>query len=384
MQSPLVFIGKVASLTLASTLVLNSLGSLGNVKAATDKPSPAAPATTVEREQPIEVAQAITTLLLYDTGEFTVRVFRRGGGGPLQNVFDNARQVLVLDGQPATLRTVSGQDAYVSFGVFNGRQVEYASQVFDKPGDPAGGFARLLILQGIGGGETSVIRVEDAELVSIFNVPPGVGQGQSERDTIFFFETQSYAVRVFNRGGRRLMNVFNRFSSVQEVNGQVATYVPPTPPFEGVVSYVASGVRNGQSVQYYANYDACAPTAFLEIYNANGNRLLREPSVGIAEINIPPAELTPAQQACGGGGGGGGGDTGRLNDAYVAAVFGDAETLRQVQRLYPDAFLDNSARQGEFINAGSFSSEQAALIRVLELQEAGFNSRLVFRDVRFR
>lgn len=379
MQSPLVFIGKVASLTLASTLVLSAVAGLSAARAATDKPEPAIAETTVEREQPVEVAQAINTTLLYDTGEFTVRVFRRGSSGLLKNVFDNARQVLILDSQPATLRTVAGQDAYVSFGVFQGRQVEYASQVFDKPEDPAGGFARLVILQGEFGGDTSIIRVEDAEFVDIFNVPPGVGQGSAQRDTILFFETQSYAVRVFNRGGNRLMNVFNRFSDVQEVNGQVTTFVPAAPPFETVVSYVASGVRNSQSVQYYARYDPCDSEAFLEIYNSNGTRILREPSVGLPEVNIPAAELTPAQQECGGTSG-----QQRLNDAYVAAVFGDADTLRAVQRLYPDAFLDNSARQGQFINAGSFTSEQAALIRVLELQDAGFDSRLVFRDVRFR
>ena len=188
MRSPFIFIGRVASLTLASTLVLGSVAGLTPAKAATDKPEPTvAEPTTVQRDQPVEVAQAIQTLLLYDTGEFTVRVFRRGGSAPLQNVFDNFRQTLILDAQPATLRTVQGQDAYVSFGVFNGRQVEFASQVFAKPEDPAGGFARLFILQGIGGGETSVIRVEDAEIVSIFNVPPGVGSGQAQRDTILFF-----------------------------------------------------------------------------------------------------------------------------------------------------------------------------------------------------
>jgi hypothetical protein len=80
---------------------------------------------------------------------------------------------------------------------------------------------------------------------------------------------------------------------------------------------------------------------------------------------------------------GGGPDT-RVNDAYIAAVFGDESTLREVQRFYPDAFMDSSSRQGDFINAGAFSSEEDAMIRVLELRREGFNTRVVFRDVRFR
>jgi len=376
MQSPLVFVGKVASLTLASTLVWSAIADFTSSQAATERPEPAIAETTVEREQPMEVAQAFNTILLYDTGEFTVRVFRRGGTGLLMNVFDNTRQILRLNAQPATLRTVQGQDAYVSFGVFDGRQVEYASQVFDKPADPAGGFARLLILQGQAGGDISVIRVEDAELVEIFNLPPGVGQGQAQRDTRLFFETQTYSVRVFNRSGRRLMNVFNRFSNVQEVNGQTTDLVRPArPPFENFTSYVASGVRNGQSVQYYARHNPTSGETVLEIYNANGQRIVRESSVGGVVTDIPNADLPIGTDP---------GDVERVNDAYVAAVFGDADTLREVRRIYPDAVLDSSARQGEFINAGSFTSEQAALIRVLELQDAGFDSRLVFRDVRFR
>jgi hypothetical protein len=95
----------------------------------------------------------------------------------------------------------------------------------------------------------SVIRVEDAELVSVFNVPPGVGRpsgggGNTQRDTILFFETQTYAVRVFNRNGQRLMNVFNRRTSVQEVNGaHLLSLVNLVDQFEQSVSYVALGGR---------------------------------------------------------------------------------------------------------------------------------------------
>lgn len=375
MKSPLIFIGKVASLTLASTLVLSAVANSGMVKAATELPESALPETLNESNRSVEVAQTGPTLLLYNTGEFTVRVFREGAGTRM-NVFDNAQQLLRVNNQPATLRTVLGQDAYVSFGTFNGRQVEYASQVFDKPQDAAGGFARLFILEGT----DNVVRIEDAEVVNVFNVPSGVGQGQTQQDNVLFFETQTYSVRVFNRGGQRLMNAFNRRSNFQEVNGKLATLINPVPPFEDTVSYVASGVRNNQSVQYYARYDVCENETFLEIYNSAGTRILREGSVGVPEQRIPPADLPPGQQCV---------DPNdpspaRLNDAYVAAVFGGEDTLRSVQQFYPDAFRDTSSRQGDFINAGSFSSEEDATIRVLELRREGFDARLVFRDVRFR
>ncbi|MEM9117667.1 MAG: hypothetical protein AAGD09_07280 [Cyanobacteria bacterium P01_F01_bin.56] len=383
MQSPLIFIGKVASLTLASTLVLSTVANSGMVKAATEMSESALTETLTGDEQSVEVAQFGPTLLLYNTGEFTVRVFREGGS-TLMNIFDNSQQILRVNNQPATLRTVADQDAYVSFGTFNGRQVEYASQVFDKPQDPAGGFARLLILEGT----NNIVRIEDAEVVEIFNVPPGVGQGQSERDTVLFFETQTYSVRVFNRGGQRLMNVFNRISNLQEVNGKLATLVNSVPPFENSVNYFASGVLSNQSVRYYARYDYCDNTTFLEIYNTTGTRLVREGSVGVPQNSIPPTDFPPGQPCNGNGNGNGGGGnlpSTRINDAYVAAVFGDEATLARLKELgYTNAFMDSSSRQGDFINAGSYSSEEEATIQVLELRRDGFNARLVFRDVRFR
>ncbi|MEM1308422.1 MAG: hypothetical protein AAGF98_02785, partial [Cyanobacteria bacterium P01_H01_bin.153] len=372
MQSPIFSIGKITLLTLASTLLLNSVAGLGTTKAATKTPEITGLETQAEDRQPVQVAQAIETLLSYSTGDFTVRVFRQGGQQVLMNVFDNSFQILRVDAQPATLRQVEGQDAYVSFGVFDGRQVQYASQIFDKPEDPAGGFARLVIIDGT----NNVLRRRDAEVVSIFNVPTGTGQ--SQREDVLVFDTSTYAVRVFNRGEERLMNVHNRLSNFTEINGKSASFVtPPVAPFEDAVSYFSSGVRNNQSVQYFTRYNPTTGETALEIYDINGQRIFREASVGNVNASIPAAQLPPPVTEPPP-------TVVVVNDAFVAAVFGGEDTLRAVQQLYSEAFLDNSARQGQFINAGSFTNEEDARIRVLELQREGFNSRLVFRDVRYR
>ncbi|MEM6838740.1 MAG: hypothetical protein AAF609_18030, partial [Cyanobacteria bacterium P01_C01_bin.120] len=214
------------------------------------------------------------------------------------------------------------------------------------------------------------------EFVEIFNVPPGVGLGQTQQDNVLVFDTSTYAVRVFNRGGQRLMNVHNRLSDVTEVNGQRTDLIRPSAaPFENDVSYAASAIRNGQSVQYYTRYNPASGETALEIYDINGQRIFREASTGGVVANIPAGDLpigVPPEEVA------------RVNDAFVAAVFGGEDTLREVQQLYSEAFFDNSARQGQFINAGSFTNEEDARIRVLELQREGFNARLVFRDVRFR
>ena len=45
----------------------------------------------------------------------------------------------------------------------------------------------------------------------------------------------------------------------------------------------------------------------------------------------------------------------------------------------------DSSRQGDFINAGAYPSQDEATLRVLELRARGFqNARVVFRDVRYR
>ncbi|MBT9315630.1 peptidoglycan-binding domain-containing protein [Leptothoe spongobia] len=63
---------------------------------------------------------------------------------------------------------------------------------------------------------------------------------------------------------------------------------------------------------------------------------------------------------------------------YVAAITGSTRKLGQVQRSLGGATLD-SARQGNFINIGSYSSRSAAAERVREARRLGFDARTLYR-----
>lgn len=362
MQPPIFLISRVASgLTLASAYLVSSLIGFGSAFAADDR--------LILRESGLSAANSLQfiaqaadgTLLRFRTADYTVRVFQQGGR-TLMNVFDNSENLLRLEAQPATFTILNGVGTYISNGNYSGRQAQYITEVLPNR------FARLRIVDGSGNG----IANQDATEILEFNVPDDVVQ-RPRQDTILAFETTTYAVRVFQRDGLRFMNVHNKFTGETVVNGQPANLAPAEGAFSNAVSYVASGIQGGQSVRYVARITPNGNTT-LEIYNVNNQRLFQEPGIGPVTINIPEGDLPEGVGEIGQG----------VDDAYVAAVFGGEETLRQVQQLYPEAFLDTSARQGDFINAGSFGNQEAAQLRVLELRSRGFNSRLVFRDVRFR
>lgn len=362
-QPPVFFLRKVASsLALASTFVLSSAISLSPTFAISEKPViRESGLSEINIDAPL-LAQARETWLLYQTDEYTVRVYRQNGQ-TLMNVFDNARGLLRLNGQPATFSILNGTGVFISTGDYSGRQVRYVSEVFEKEPN---GFARLLIIEGT----DNIITIEDATLMEIFNVPSDLLQ-QVGKNTILKFETSTYAVRVFSRDGQRFMNVFNKFTGETVVNGKPASLAPARPPFEDAVSYVASGTQSGQSVEYVARITGTGST-MLDIYNVNGQRLFQEPGIGEVVVNIPSSDLPEGIS-----------DIEGVSDAYVAAVFGGQETLAAVRRLFPEAFMD-SARQGDFINVGSFPNREAAMVRVLQLQSEGFNARLIYRDIIYR
>jgi hypothetical protein len=67
-----------------------------------------------------------------------------------------------------------------------------------------------------------------------------------------------------------------------------------------------------------------------------------------------------------------------VGGSYVAAVPGGQATLFQVQRVIPNARLDR-AREGSFVNAGSFPTHDGAQSVTSFLRASGFDARVIHR-----
>lgn len=69
--------------------------------------------------------------------------------------------------------------------------------------------------------------------------------------------------------------------------------------------------------------------------------------------------------------------------SYIVAVPGGNDALLSVRRFYADAYLD-SARQGSFVNVGSFFGRDSANTRASALRAEGLDARVLFRAVDIR
>ncbi len=69
--------------------------------------------------------------------------------------------------------------------------------------------------------------------------------------------------------------------------------------------------------------------------------------------------------------------------SYIVAVPGGNDALLSVRRFYADAYLD-SARQGSFVNVGSFFGRDSANTRASALRAQGLDARVLFRAVDIR
>lgn len=361
-QSPIVLFSKVgASATLASTFVMSSFVGVSTAFAANKNVLFEETIYQLQHDGSPLIAQAESTIVSFNTVDYAVRVFSREGQ-TLMNVYQQPNSefpdgLLRLNEVPATFTIRNNRGVYISTGSYSGLNARYIVEVLSQDR------ARLIIE------DSSNQPIEDPQEAAgtpVINVPPDV-LDRARQSTILNFNTASYAVRVFERDGFQFMNVYNEFTGEQEVNGQPANLSPNG----DAVRYVSSGQRGGQPVEYIAQLEGSGEASII-IQNVNGQQLFRDQATGPITINPQPGWAIDVN-----------GD-GEIDDTFVAAVFGDENTLAQVQAIYPTAFFDNSARQGRFINAGSFASQQAAQIRVLELQSEGFNSRLVFRDIRYR
>jgi hypothetical protein len=293
---------------------------------------------------------------------------------------------------PAVFRGSLSNDGWVSYDSFGsraGRNVIYRASANRNAFQ-----ARLEIIDA---SSNSVLLSQNSTSIRDFFVPEGNtggGQGDILARTLVAFDTQNHSVRVFTDQGVTKMNVFNKPSGQQVVNGQPATAeVPGTAPFECWVTYFGGQNFGGASARYFIRV-AGDGQALLEVIDANGAVLLAEPRVGTSPLitNVPQADRPQCF-----------GDSGSVSSSlapFIAAVFGGENELQQVRQvLVPAGGSGNrgvggltcaidprfeNARQGRFINAAECSDRNDAGAVVSFLRGRGFNSRLVYRNFRYR
>jgi hypothetical protein len=330
-------------------------------------------------------------VLVFNTPTYAVRVFVPAGTTVARmNVFRRTTPTeLELNAQPANFRgamTSDGFLTYESFGSRFGRNV-----IFRASHNRGSRQARLEILDE---SNERVIFTEFASGVDAPQMPEAPITGALERNTLLGFETPNYAVRVFRdpADNLRKLNVYFKQTATTLVNGQVAT--PDTsgtiPGYECWISYYGGTQFNGVSARYHARVSA-GGRAVLEIIGSNGSLLLSEPRINTIPltVNIPPEDRPSCFE-------GGGVSSGSLAP-FVAAAFGDQRDLDAILALVArdtstPRRLDTcnvsprfeSAPQGQFINAAECTNRSQAEAMVSFLRSAGFNSRLIYRNFRYR
>lgn len=325
-----------------------------------------------------------STILEFRTPSYAVRVFRQGTGITLMNVFKRIEPTrLEQNSAPASLTgQVSNTVTYESFGSRDNTNVIFRTTATRNPQQ-----AELTIVNQQTG--QTILR-EFATQILVLNLPTAPPEDDLLSNTILGFDTPSHSVRVFTDGNIRKMNVYNKLSNQQVVNGKVADIVdPPISPYENWLSYFAGEGFNGVPGRWFARVNSRGQ-AVLEFVDSNGNVLLSEQRVSTVPliVNIPPGDIPAGVD-----------DPATSADLspYIAAVFGSQSDLEQIRRLYnspqaprtfggqplQDPFFE-SARQGRFINAGSYDNRDQAAALVSYLRSQGFNARLVFRDFRYR
>ena len=161
------------------------------------------------------------------------------------------------------------------------------------------------------------------------------------------------------------MNVSNNRSGANELNLSPATIAPPRNQNDAWTTY-ASARRdaNGSLVTYLARISPSGVSE-IEVIDSSGRVVLREIAER-AEINNSPSQLVQGED----------------RPYTVAVPRGNDGVLAEVRKLYPEAFLD-SARQGRFVNVGSFADRNIAEARASLLRANGLNARVVYRSVTF-
>lgn len=326
--------------------------------------------------------------LYFQTPTFTVSVFPRNVP-QLMNVYNkDTRQAEQLNA-PVVFRGSINNDGWVSYdslGSRNGRNVIYRAS-----GNRDTSQARLEVIDA---SSNSVLISQNSTSIAALNIPAaGGGSGQNDllARTLVGFETQNYSARVFDDNGVTKLNVYSKASGQALVNGQPATAeVTAAAPYECWVNYFGGQSFGGTAARYFVRVSGDGQ-ARLEVLSANGGVLLSEPRISSAPLvtNIPQAD----RPACFG-------DSGSVGSGalapYVAAVFGGENELTQLRQVLSgggrgiggltcviDPRFEN-APQGRFINAAECNDRNDAGAVVSFLRGRGFNSRLVYRNFRYR
>ncbi len=337
-------------------------------------------------------------ILYFETPTFTVSVHPRNAQFLRMNVYNrDTRQSEQLN-VPVTPRGSIISDSWVSYDSFGsraGRRVVYRAS-----GNLSNNQARLEIVDA---SNSSVLLSQNSTSVRDFFIPganPGANPGTNPRQddllssTFVGFETQNHSVRVFNDNGVTKMNVFSKTSGQTLVNGQRAiAEATEVNPYRCWVNYFSSSNLTGATANYFVRVSGDGQ-AVLEVIAANGGVLVSEPRITSAPLvtNIPQAD----RPACFGPGGIVPDDGAGLAP-FVAAVFGGDSELQRTRQVLPSGSSQGiggltcvinprfeNAPQGRFINAAECTDRNDASAVVNFLRARDLDSRLVYRNFRYR
>lgn len=327
----------------------------------------AAPARLIQLAQEPNTQQNST--LYFNTPTYVVSVFPRDSTALRMNVYNKVTGQLEQETAPTTFRGATNNTGWVSYESFGSRNSQ--NVIFRANANRSTFQASLeIIVQA-----TSAIQVqENSTSITAMNVPAVNPPGPSDANTIASFETRTFATRVFLENGIRKMNVFSKLNQQTEVNGQPATLVNPTEaPFQNWVSYFGGQSYRGIPGRFFIRVNGSGEGR-LQFIDSTGRAVIEESREGPLLVNIPPSDLPPGVDPPA---------ASASLDPFIAAVFGDEQTLVEVQRVASAARFESS-RLGRFINAGSFANRYEAEALVSLLRSRGFNSRLVYRNFSYR
>jgi hypothetical protein len=331
--------------------------------------------------------------LYFETATFTVSVHPRNAQFLSMNVYNRDTRQSELLNAPVTRRDGIISSNWISYDSFGSRAVR--SVVYRASGNLTNNQARLEIVDA---STSSVLLSQNSTSVRDFFLPganpgPNPGQGDLLNRTFVGFDTQNHSVRVFNDGGITKMNVYNRVTSQTLVNGLTATAeATEIAPYRCWVNYFGGQSFGGAAARYFVRVSSDGQ-AQLDVIAPNGGVLLSEPRINSAPLvtNIPQADRPECF------GSGGTVPDGAGLEPFVAAVFGDDNELQQVRQVLPSGSSQGvggltcvinprfeSARQGRFINAAECTDRNDASAVVSFLRARGLNSRLVYRNFRYR